>query len=208
MDVNIFATDDSFMVGMFAQFKCRWNKRDKSLSIWSDGGVIRTNITTNRGTFVEVLDQSGAVTSYGGDGNWMWVEVGKKSVTLRHKKLPPLNLSSAQLEKKKRSVTRYLVDDRPYSVGIPDTLAGAIKWLEKKRDAIPEASRTKARFRFDTTMEYGETYPHVEITYEERETDEEVTRRLQVEAERKRLADMGERAHFERLKSKFATGRD
>lgn len=162
------------------------------------------NVTTNRGVFVEVVNEAGEVVEQGGDGEWFYVSPSDEVRLLRYKTLPDPALTPAQLNKARKTVTRYLVSDMPYNLSIPGTLVGVIKWMEEQLAAIPEASRKNASFRFDTSMEYGETYPNVEITYSEKETDEEVIRRVQIERERDELTEIGERARLADLQAKYA----
>ena len=199
--MEVFATDGSFAIGMFTDFKHRWNE-DKTLTLWRDGkGFV--DVSTNSGTFIEVLDKTGAVINLGGDGQSFYVTLDKKPVTLRYKVLPAIKLSKAEFDKRRQTVTRYLVSDAPYSLKIPGTLAGAIKWLEKKAESIPAASRAKASFEFGTEYRYGESYPNIEISYREPETDKELVTRLQIEAERARIAEEKQRSQFKALKAKF-----
>lgn len=64
-------------------------------------------------------------------------------------------------------------------------------------------SVTKSCRTLDTSVEYGETYPNIEISYEEQETDEEVVRRIQIERERARLSELKERGQLKALQSKY-----
>lgn len=200
--MDIFATTDGkFAVGMLLNAEYKWNT-DNTLSVWNKEPSF-VNVTTNRGTFIEAIDKSGAVVASGGDGEFFYIAISKEPITIRYKALAKIALTKADLDKHRKIVTRYLLSDRPYSLNLPDTLLGMIKWFEKQVKAIPIASRPKARFRFDTTMEYGETYPHIEITYDEPETDNEIVDRLQIETERDRIINDKERATFRKLKSKF-----
>lgn len=100
------------------------------------------------------------------------------------------------------SVTETLLSESPYGT-LPDKLPKAIKWLQGYLDKVPAKLRSKARIRFDTHMEYGDTYPRIEITYERPETDEEWTaRRADLD---ERIAHHREKARkeFERLKGQF-----
>ena len=201
MDIVAFG-DGKFGVGVFFRAKYEW--KEGGLSVWSDDKKpTPVQVTTNRGTFIEAIDADGNVVVSGGDGNWLYVPVGREPLTLRYKTLPEIALSKSALDKKRMKMTRYLIDDQPYSAGVPDTLPETIKWLQDKLAEIPVASRKKAVCRFDTSMSYGETYPHVEISYEEPETDDEVRLRLQIEAERAAINDAHERAKLAKLKAKY-----
>jgi hypothetical protein len=201
--------DGRFYVAMMplGGFQYDWNK-DGTLGVWSTDKEPRPiNVRTNRGVFVEAVDEAGAIIASGGDGNWLWVPLSKKPVRLRYKTLPPAALTRAQLNKARRTVTRYVLDGSPYSDGVklPDTLTGLIKWTERLLAGIPAKSRAKASFTFDTSSSYGESYAHVEVSYSEPETDAEVIARLQVEAERARIQEASERAELTRLQSKLGT---
>lgn len=203
MDIHVQG-DGRYFIGVLSQLETKANT-DGSITLQTKGGEYArdmVNVSTNSGTFVEALDANGTVIIEGGDGEWLWVPVDKP-VTLRVKKLPPITLSKSQLDKKRNKVTRYLVSDRPYNLELPDTLPGVIGWLEKKLKEIPEASRAKASFEFTTDMAYGDTYPQIEISYTEAESDEEVVTRLQIEAERTRIAEAKERDQLERLRTKY-----
>ena len=201
MGISAFG-DGKFFVDLSSRFKYAWND-DKTLSVWSSEPR-NIWIRTNRGVFIEALDASGAVAFEGGDGEWFYIPTGKKPLHLRYKKLPNPKLSTDDLDALRQTVTRYLVCDRPYNLSIPDTLSGAVKWLSAKLADIPKSSRAKASFRFDTTTEYGETYPEIEITYSELESDAEVIARVKIERERERVATKRERAQFDALKKKLA----
>jgi hypothetical protein len=203
--MDIMAIGGKFAVGMMSMGReYAWDKKDNSLLVWSkEKQALPANVTTNRGDFVEAFDESGKLIAEGGDGSWFYVPVTKSKTRLRFKKLPDPELTKADLDKERQTVTRYLLSDKPYNCDLPDTLAGAIKWMENKLAEIPRASRAKASFRFDTTMEYGETYPNIEITFQEHETDKEIIRRVQIERERARIKGNEERAQFLKLKSKL-----
>lgn len=202
MDITFI--NGCFAVGMFARFEYSWNKRDGSLSVWSKGKEASSvHITTNRGDFVEAINKADEVVANGGDGNWLYVPIGKAPITLRAKPLPKIVLTKVQMQKKRKTVTRYLLSDAPYSLDLPDTLEGVIGWMQTKLKEVPAPCRRGAQFSFGTTMEYGETYPRIEITYQEPETDKELLRRLQVDAERSRIQEANERAQLDKLKSKF-----
>lgn len=130
--------------------------------------------------------------------------VGKKPITLRHKKLADPKLSKNALNKNRKKVTRYLMQDPPYSLGVPENFGRAIKWMQKQLAAIPKAAQKTASFRFDTTTEYGETYPEITISYEEAETDEEVLQRLKTDSERNRIEKVKERAKLKELQAKYS----
>ena len=210
--MDIVAVDGNFAVaamGMSKEygFDTRWNTPEGTLTVWVGRHSKRkdVHVSTNQGIFLEAVDESGKVIVSGGDGDWFYVPLGKKPITLRYKVLPKVKLSKPELDKHRQTITRYLVSDSPYSLEIPDTLVGVIKWLEKQAKAIPEASRAKASFRFATTTEYGETYPNIEITYDEPETDKELISRLQIESEREHRKEENARQQFEVLKTRFAS---
>lgn len=202
--MEIIASDGRFLVGALrvGDWQYEWNK-DGTLSIWGKRDI-RVHVTTYRGDFIQLLDAEDHVLCEGGDGEWFCIEVAKEKRRLRFKKLPDPQLSASALNKARQRVTRYLLSEAPYSCDLPDTLNGVIKWMQKKLAEIPEASRAKASFRFDTTMEYGETYPRIEISYTEPETDDEVIKRVQIERERARIAEGKEREQLSRLRKKFA----
>lgn len=202
--MDITATNGNFLVSAIriGSWKYKWNK-DHTLSIWDSGGRDHVHIVTNSGDFIEAVDKQGSLVSEGGDGDLFLLPIGKQPVRLRFKKLPDPQLSSAFLDKHRQRVVRYLLQDKPYNCGIPDTLSGTIQWMQKQLAQIPKASRAKASFGFDTTTEYGETYPQLEITYQEMESDDEVVMRVQVERERARIRELGERKELERLEAKY-----
>lgn len=204
--MEITATGGGFFISAMrlGGWDSRYNKKDGSLSVWGDPQR-PINISTHRGDFLEVLNEKGEIISEGGDGNWFWLSVSKSPVKLRFKTLPDPKLSKAELNKQRNKVIRYLLQDAPYNLGIPGTLNGAIKWMQKKLNEIPEASRAKASFQFDATMKYGETYPQITIDYEEMESDAEVIRRIQLERERARIAEINERRQLDALKVKYKT---
>lgn len=206
--MEIWATRGSFSIAMSGLdgFLYKWNK-DKTLSIWENkkakyktGAV---SIQTNSGDFIEAVDGSGKVVWQGGDGEWCHIPLAKEPFHLRFRSLPKPEMSKAAYEKARRKVTRYLVSDSPYSAGIQGKLTDAIAWMNKKLSEIPKAYRTTAEIEFRNRHEYGDSYEHVEITYQEPETDEELTFRLTVEAERARVAAAKRKAKFNELKTEF-----
>lgn len=202
--MDIIAIDGKFMVSMgFCRFEYKWNE-DKTLSVWGkeDGAA---HITTNSGTFIEAIDETNKVVLKGGDGKWFYVPVSKKPIRLRFKKLSDPKLTKAQVEKARQKVTRYLISDTPYGLNIPSTLPGAIGWMQKQLKAIPKQCQKAACFEFVATMKHGETYPKIEITYVEPESDAEVVTRVKIERERTRIAEACERAKLENLKAKYET---
>lgn len=202
--MDIHANNGSFYLGMFRRFESKCNKADGTISVWSKEKDCLAMVTTYRGDFVEAIDASGNVVAEGGDGDWWTLHIPKKPLTLRFKKLPPLKMTKEQINKKRISVTRYVISDAPYSVNFPDTLPAAIKWMQKHLESIPAASRAKARVRFDTSMSHGESYPNIEISYSELETEKETIKRLKIEAERARLTEIADRAKLAALKEKLA----
>lgn len=199
MDITAFGGKFAVAMTRLGAWKYEWNK-DGTLSIWGDHALPIT-VTTNRGEFIEAVDADGEIVCEGGDGQWFYVPVAKRKTVLRFRQLPDPSLSPADINKARQTVTRYLLSDRPYNCKLPDTVAGVIKWMQKKLAEIPKECRAKASFTFDTTMEYGENYPNIEITYCQPETDAEVVRRVQIGRERARIKDTAERAQFRKLKS-------
>lgn len=201
--MDIFASDGKFIVTMaMLRVETKWNK-DETLSVRATEPTV-ISITTNRGDYIEVLNDADAVVAEGGDGGWFHLPVGADKLRLRFKALPDPNLTADCLANERQTVTRYLLSDAPSSLDIPDTLAGAIEWMQGQLAAIPEASRDTARFRFDTTMDHGETYPNIEISYSEPESDGEVIRRVQVSRERERVWQAFEREQLQNLQAKYA----
>jgi hypothetical protein len=201
--MEIYAIDGRFAVGAFRHgWDGEWNP-DNTLSVWATGDDTCIHVTTNRGTFIEALNAAGDVVSQGGDGDWCYFCVSKEPIRLRYKILPTPELTKAELDKHRQVVTRYLVSEKPFHLDLPDSLPGMIDWMKAKLAEIPKGCRHETRFRFDTTTEYGETYPQIEITFQERETDEEVIRRVQIEAERDRVNTIKKRAELEKLKSEL-----
>jgi len=205
--MDIWATGDSWAFGMgLGGFKYAVDKKTRDLSLVLDNKAEYKRdsfmVQTGRGIFIETL-VDGEVVQSGGDGNWYYITLGKKPTILRYKKLPDPELSAPEIEKNRQSVKRWLVDDQPCGAGVPDTLVGLIGWAEKLLKKIPEKSREAARCSFDTSSSYGETYPQVEVTYSEPETDEEVIARVKIERERGRIAGLEKRAQFDKLKREF-----
>lgn len=205
--MDIFATDKSFAISIGPDsFLYRWNK-DKTLAVWenpkSEYKRPAISVQTNHGDFIEATDKSGKVICSGGDGETCWLPIGKEPVTLRFRELPKIEMSKVELEKRRITVTRYLYSDSPYSLGLNDKLTTVIAILEKKLSKIPKAYRDTAEIEFRNRMSYGESYENVEITWTEPETDEELMQRLQIEAERARVAADKERAQFKKLRDKF-----
>jgi hypothetical protein len=203
--MDIFMTGGSFAVAVSCARMGPWEYRgneDKTLSVWGKS-TVPVSITTHRGGFIEAVDEEGKIIAEGGDGQLLWIRVGPKPVKLRYKQLPDPELSVAALEKQRRTVTRYLVQDSPGSLGIPDTLTGAIAWMQEQKDKIPDRCRKSAKFDFGTSIEYGETYPEIMISYEEHETDKEVIERIKVERERSRVAQKAEREELRKLQQKY-----
>lgn len=200
MDIQVYR--DGFAVAAIRQdFKYKWVKPN-NLKIWelAPQGV---HVQAHPGIFVEAVNKAGDVVCDGGDGQMLYVPPIPGELILRIKKLPTPSLSKSQLEKLRGKVTRYLVCDAPYSLHIPDSMDGVIQWMKKKLQAIPKHARKTARFRFDTENSYGETYPRIEITYSEAETDAELTDRLKIEAERDRLNEVSDRQRLIELKRKY-----
>jgi hypothetical protein len=206
--MDIYAHDGSFGVAMggFDSFLYGWGK-DKTLSLKANPKAKykrpSVSIETGRGDFIEAIDEKGNVVSEGGGGQWYYVEIGKALITLRFKTLPKPDLTKAQMDKARRRVTRHLYSDSPYSLGVNTKLSAAIELLQKKLVEVPKAYRHTAEIEFGSRTSYGESYEHVEITWTEPETDEELLYRLKVEAEHKRRSTENERAQFKKLRDKF-----
>lgn len=204
IDMDIMAIDGKFAVGAFLarDFKYKWNEDANALSVWADKSTA-VSVTTNRNTFIEAVNEGGEIVYEGGDGEWLHIPVGKKPLLLRYKNLTGIKPTKAEINKARKTVRRYVVSGQPYSLDIPNTVVGVIGWLNDHLKDIPKAVRDSASFSFDTTMEYGETYPRIEIHYSEPETDEEVITRLGIEKERTRISELKEREKFDSLKKKF-----
>ncbi|HEU4635422.1 MAG TPA: hypothetical protein VFS41_04545 [Edaphobacter sp.] len=203
--MDLFYQDGKFlaMVGLDRGVKYGWGK-DGSISAKSDEPTI-ISVGTDRGDFLEVLDsKTKEVIHEGGDGQWFNVNVSSAPVCIRKKKLPVVKLTAAQRKRARKTVTRYLLSDTPYSLGIPDTVTGTIKWLGRQLAKIPAASRANATIDFSERRAYGESYANIAITFQEKETDAELDARLQAEAERKRLGEVAERAQLAALETKYA----
>lgn len=205
--MDIWAINGKFSVTMgfmSDRFQSDWNK-DGTLAVRSkEKATHPISVMTYRGDFVEAIDEAGDVVASGGDGHSLYIHLTQKPVTLRFKKFAPLNLTASQLNKARQTVRRYLVSDSPYSLGVPGTLPKAIAWLEKKLAEIPEASRKKSRLDLSNSYSHGESYSNVEITYDEPETDAEVIKRLQIDAERAARTEATERATLDALQKKFS----
>ena len=200
--MDILALNGQFSVGLMGDFKYEWTTR--GLAVWSTKPDARAvMVQTNRGDFVEAVNEEGTVLSEGGDGEWYWLPVTKARTYLRFKTLPDPALTPARLNKERKSVRRYLLSDMPYTVGIPDGLADAIAWLQKQMKKIPTDCRASAQLDLSTSSSYGETYSNIEITYDEAESDEEVIARLQIDHERSRIREATERAKLDALKEKY-----
>jgi hypothetical protein len=137
----------------------------------------------------------------------MWHVLGDRALQMRKsRKQERLELAPMQWEAdaigKRGTVTETLLDESPYGI-LPDSLPRAIKWLQRYLDKVPPKLRTKARVSFDTTMEYGETYPRIRITYSRPETDEEWAARKADLAERVAHHEGLRRQEFERLRAEF-----
>lgn len=199
MDITLYG--DSIAVGALARFKYEWTEGGLSV-VADDEGPPGIFVRTYRGVFAEVV-RDGKVTQSFGDGDMDIVRLSATPLLIRTKKLAVPDLSPADISAARQIVKRYLVDDRPYNLDIPATLAGMVGWVEDKLAEIPEAARAEATFEFGTSYEYGETYPNIEITYSEPETDDEVIARLTLERERNRVAKEKDMAAFARLKAKY-----
>ena len=176
---------------------------DGSLSFWTSEGNAYVSAWAAPGVFLEVLNEGGEIVKEGGDLRDLWIEASESPLKLRYKKLPNPKLSKSELDSQRNTVTRTLVSDMPHSLGIPDTVSGAIEWLRERLAEVPEGCQESAEVSFDTEMSYGETYPNCRITYRQPETDKEVIQRIQVSRETLRLEERRERAKLEQLKAKF-----
>jgi hypothetical protein len=205
MNMDIFAGDGRFGVGMgLGGFKYEW-KKDNTISLIEDDGskykrgVIM--VLVQQGDFIEAIEADGRVVAEGGDGDTLWVPVSKKAIRLRFKELARPSISKAELDKALTTVTRYLYSDSPYSLGLDTKLSAAIAILQGKLEEIPGKYRDTAEIEFRNRHEYGESYENVTITWKEPETDEELIRRLQIEAERGRLSRIAKKRQLEKLKA-------
>lgn len=207
MDITAF--DGGFAVSMMAgeMFHFNWDKKTKELLVWENPKakykLPAVNVMTNRGDFIEAANDAGEVISQGGDGEFFYVPISKEPTRLRFRKLPKPSLSKSEFDKARKKVTRYVYSDSPYGLGLNDKLSKAISILEEKLSAIPKEYRDTAQIEFSNRMEYGETYENVEITYESPETDDELMRRLTIEAERSRIALDRKRAKLAKLKAEL-----
>ena len=177
---------------------------DGWLSVWAENDERPyVMVMSQRGLYIEIADEAGNKIGEFGDGAYHHIDISKR-VMMRRIDLPDPKLSPEELDAERRSVTRTLVEDAPYSIdGFPGGLRDMISWLGERLEEIPEDCRDSASVEFDTTMEYGETYPNFRIEYEQPETDDEVIYRVKVQRKRDEQADMAERAEFERLKAKL-----
>lgn len=201
MDVTLYM--EQILVSAVASFRYEWTEGGLSAAVGDDASERDyILVTTGQGVFAEVVREGAVVQSFG-DGAREMVRLSSAPLLIRKKKLPIPDLSAADISAERRTVRRYLVDGRPYSLDIPGTLEGMISWAEAKLAEIPEAARAEAKFEFGTSYEYGETYPNIEITYSEPETDEEVIARVTLERERNRVAKGKDMATFARLKAKY-----
>jgi hypothetical protein len=209
MDITVI--DGSFAVSMLRNAKYAWNK-DGSLVLKD----IKTplNVTTFRGTFVELVNSKGDVLQEGGDGEWLWLPESKVTVTLRHKALADPKLSKAQIAKVRRKTTVHVVNQECYDGGpinfgasyTDGTLLKVIASFQKVLTSIPKEYRKKARCQIDSESGYeGSHYASVRIEYTRPENDDEVVERVKIERERERLAKRAKQAQFEQLKSELET---
>lgn len=205
--MDIYANGETWGFAMMGigGFTYTHNKKDNSITLKASKKACSYPLTvqTPRGVFIETLDKNGDVIQDGGDGDWYYVDLSAGPCTLKYRALPDVGMAPSQINRHRKKVTRYLIDDQPYSAGVPDTLIGHIKWAQELLEKIPEASRKTAKCDFDTSTAYGETYPNVKVSYDEPESDEEVVARVQIERERERIMTQNRRAQFERLKSEF-----
>lgn len=199
--MHITITESAIYVGVLSHFKSKWNK-DGSLVVWSQTPT-HAVISTPRGVFFEAVSSDGRAVKSGGDGSLDFVEIGKVKITLKRKALPDPKLSRSEIEATRKVVRRTLIADRPYSLNLPEKLSEFSDWLNAKSAEIPADCRDSTRIEFTTTTEYGETYPELRIEYDQSETDDEVVRRVQIDRERSRIAEAGQRAEFKRLQKKF-----
>lgn len=207
--MDILATNGSLGVMMSGldSFLYAWDKKDKSLLVKKNPKTkyphSSVSIETGHGDFVEALDTAGNIVWQGGDADWCHVPIGDEWTRLRFRKLPKPKLPKTEFEKARQTVTRYLYSDSPYSLGLDDKLTAAIKILQKKLDEVPEKYRHTAEINFRSRISYGETYENVEITYKEPETDQELVRRLAIEAERSRVTLAKKKTQLAKLKAEL-----
>lgn len=204
--MDITAINGSFGIGFGSEFNVEWNKKDKSLSVWAKekGGREYAWVQIWNNEFVDAFDASGNLIAELDNKSHGFVPVTKEKTTLKFKTLPDPELTASEMNKERKQITRYLISGAPYSLNLPDSVEGIIKWMQGKLNEIPAASRKKASFRFDTTVEYGETYPNIEITYSESETDKEIIERIKISREVERRNTIKEKAKLECLKKKYA----
>lgn len=211
--MEIWATGDGFAVGMMrlGKWEPQWNKDDGSLQIVGDREY-PVSVTTNRGMFIECLDEGGNVLCDGGDGSWFYVPAGKETVSLRYKQLPDPALTATEVEAARKTTTVYVArherhDDGPFEFGASytdGTLNAVIESLDKIRDSIPREYRAKARCEIDSESGYeGSHYASIEVSYVRPETDEEVVARVKIERERSRIERLTDEAKLRHLKKKL-----
>ena len=199
----IFATEYSFAVAIGSKISYKWDKKSRGLLVWAgDGDFNHTTVETDRGQFIEAVDATGAIIKEGGDGHWFNLDLSAEPILLRHKTLPSLELPASRLAYARQTVTRWAYCDGPSA--LPATFSGVIAWMQERLAEIPAECRESARFRFGTTAEYGETSPEIEITYSQKESDEEVTRRIQIETERARLTEAADRKQLATLQKRYS----
>lgn len=203
--MEIIAYENSFALTMFQSDNVVYATEKKRPGLWvsTKKEPARVGVRTHRGQFIEVVNKAGEILQSGGDGGWFYVEATKAAVFLRHKKLPDPALTKAELDKAREKVERVLCSDMPHSLGIPDNLEAAIAWFQKKLAKIPAPCRASASVSFRSSYSHGESYDNIEISYDEPESDKEVIARIQIDRERKRVADAAELAKFQQLKTKF-----
>lgn len=202
--MDVFAMNGRFSVGLMRRLKTEWLDGGRALRISSGtGNDDFISVWSNRGDFIEAVNEAGEVIQSGGDGNSLWLTLSKSPITLRYRALPEPVLSKNEMRASRKVVTRYLASDTPSTLDLPDKFEDVIQWMRDKLKEVPAACRKSARFNFDTSYEHGESYPCIEITYKEPESDEEVIRRLQIEAERARIAEECERAKLIQLQEKY-----
>lgn len=210
--MDIFADGKTFMLGMgLGDYKYAAAK-DGSLVLTAGKHNYPLNVTTNRGTFLEVVDKNGAVIQDGGDGSWLFLTLGKDPITLRYKTLATPKMDKRQIKKARKSTTVYVVrqqryDTGPINFGASYENGSFLKVLNSFKAAlanIPAKYRANACCQIDSEGGYeGSHYASVEITYNRPETDAEVLSRVKVEAEQNRLATENKKVQLKKLKSEL-----
>ena len=94
---------------------------------------------------------------------------------------------------------QYGQDSKSDKKWIPDTLVGAIAWMQAHLDTVPEQYQADVDFDLSSRFEYDCSSAHIEISYHREATEGEIAerkegRRQRVKNEKKR--DMVQLAHL------------